>query len=56
MPHQTESIVMLRQLASCHGTTIEQLNREAVHKILYGLDALPGEMLRAHALCRGRAP
>ena len=43
---------MLRQLASCHGTTIEQLGREAVREVLYDLGAVPGEMLRVHALCR----
>jgi len=52
MPHQTKTIVMLRQLAWCHAATIEQLGREAVHGALCGLGAVPVEMLRTHALCR----
>lgn len=52
MPHQTKTIVMLRQLASFHRTTIEQLGRDAVRRAFCGIGAMPEEILKIHALCR----
>lgn len=52
MLHQTKTIVMLRQLAYLHGTTIEQLCRDYVRQAFCGIGAMPEEILRVHVLCR----